>query len=180
MDMHAGAKPYARGEKNAIFAFWHGRMLLMAVLRPPGRKMHILTSTHRDGEVIAGIMHRFGFGTVRGSTTREGAPAAREALAALKAGGNLSVTPDGPRGPLMRVKPGLITLARRADVPVIPVAYASTRYRRIRSWDRFLLALPFATVYYAVGAPLFDTTTEILEAELARLTQNVDSKAGVA
>src|SRR5882757_2022582 len=65
MDIEESSKPYMRGDKPCVFAFWHGRMMMMAMIRPPGRKVHVLISSHRDGEMIARTMHRFGFSTVR-------------------------------------------------------------------------------------------------------------------
>src|SRR5579872_5962346 len=180
IDADKAAKPYIRGELPAVFAFWHGRMLLMPMINPPKRKMQVLISTHRDGEMIARTMHRFGFGTPRGSSTRGGVTAAMQAVKALQGGDNVSVTPDGPKGPAMKVQPGLLSIASMANVPVIPVTYSSTRYKRMKTWDRFMIALPFGKVYYRIGAPMVNATAEALESEMVRLTQEVDIKAGVA
>jgi lysophospholipid acyltransferase (LPLAT)-like uncharacterized protein len=149
------------------------------MLHPRSRKMHVLISTHRDGEMIARTMHRFGFNTVRGSTTRGGMTAAMQAVKALLAGDNVAVTPDGPKGPVMKVQPGVVTIAEMAGVPVVPVTYASTRHKRMRTWDRFMVALPFGTIYYRVGAPMMGARAELLEQEMVQLTQEVDEKAGV-
>jgi lysophospholipid acyltransferase (LPLAT)-like uncharacterized protein len=173
------ALPYMRGELPAVFAFWHGRMMLMPMIRPPKRKMHVLISTHRDGEMIARTMHLFGFGTVRGSSTRGGVTAAMNAVKAIAAGDNVSVTPDGPRGPAMQVQPGLLTIAELANVPVIPVTYSSASHKRMKTWDRFMVALPFGAIYYVVGKPISGATKEQLENEMVRLTQEADIKAGV-
>jgi lysophospholipid acyltransferase (LPLAT)-like uncharacterized protein len=179
MDMNAEAETYIRGKLPAIFAFWHGRLLMMPMLTPKSRKMSVLISTHRDGEMIARTMHHFGFKTVRGSTTRGGATAATGAVRALLAGENVGVTPDGPKGPAMKVQPGLLTIAHLSGVSVIPVTFASTRCKRMRSWDRFMLALPFGTLYFKVGAPMPGATSDQLEAEMVRITQEVDKLAGV-
>jgi lysophospholipid acyltransferase (LPLAT)-like uncharacterized protein len=178
MDMDPQTRIYLEGREPAVFAFWHGRMLLIPMICPPRRKIHVLISTHRDGEMIARTMHRFGFGTVRGSSTRGGATAGMQAVKALQAGDSVAVTPDGPKGPVMKVQPGLLTIAEMAGVPVIPVTYASTRCRRMKSWDRFMVALPFGTVYYKVGAPMVGAKQEALEDIMVRMTQEVDSKAG--
>ncbi len=165
MDMDEEAKAYLGGELPAVFAFWHGRMLMI----PPVR----------DGEMIARTMHRFGFGTVRGSSTRGGVTAGMQAIKALLAGDNVAVTPDGPKGPAMKLQPGVLLIAEQSGVPVIPVTYASTRSKRMRTWDRFMVALPFGTIYYKVGAPMMGAGPELLENEMVRLTQEVDSKAGI-
>ena len=164
------------GEKNAIFAFWHGRLLMMAMLCPPKRKMNILISTHGDGEIIARAMHNFGFGTVRGSSTRGGAGAAMRSLTVLEAGENIVITPDGPRGPEMRVQPGIITIAQMTGLPVIFGAFSASRYKHMRSWDRFLLAKPFGCIHYEVSAPMFNVTAESLEVIMRKQIEEVDSK----
>lgn len=172
------AKPYARGELHAVYAFWHGRLLMIPMLNPTNRKMQVLISTHRDGEMIARTMHRFDLGTVRGSTTRGGATAAMQAVKALQAGQNVAVTPDGPKGPLMKLQPGVLTIAQMAGVPVLPVTYSASRFKRMRTWDRFFIALPFGTLYYRVGAPMMDATAEQLENEMVRQVEELDIKAG--
>jgi lysophospholipid acyltransferase (LPLAT)-like uncharacterized protein len=179
MDMHENAVAYLNSARPAVFAFWHGRMLLIPMIYPSRRKVHVLISTHRDGEMIARIMQQFGFGTVRGSSTRGGATAAMQAVKALMAGDNVAVTPDGPKGPVMKVQPGVLIIAEMSGVPVIPVTYAATRYKRMRTWDRFIVALPFSTIYYSVGAPMMGAKPDLLENEMVRLTQEVDIKAGI-
>jgi len=176
MEIDNAAQPYMCGELPAVFAFWHGRLLMMPTACPPKRKMQVLISTHRDGEMIARTMHHFGFGTVRGSTTRGGITAAMNAVKALQAGENVSITPDGPRGPAMRVQPGILSIAQLAGVPVIPVTYASTCHKRMHSWDRFMVALPFGSLYYKVGVPLTDASKELLEERMVKLTEEVDAK----
>lgn len=173
------AVPYIRGELPAVFAFWHGRMLLMPMIHPPKRKMQVLISAHRDGEMIARTMHRFGFGTPRGSSTRGGMSAAMMSVKAIQGGDNVSITPDGPKGPYMKAQPGLLSIAQMAGVPVIPVTYSSSLCKRMKTWDHFMVPLPFGKVYYSVGAPMMNATTEQLENEMVRLTQEVDIKAGI-
>jgi lysophospholipid acyltransferase (LPLAT)-like uncharacterized protein len=178
IDMNEDAKAYLAGRQAAVFAFWHGRMLLIPMIAPPKRKMNVLISTHRDGEMIARTMHNFGFGTVRGSTTRGGAAAAMGAVKALMAGDNVAVTPDGPKGPVCKVQPGVLTIAELAGVPVIPLSFNSTRRKRMRTWDGFIVALPFGTIHYAVGAPMMGANPDILEKEMKRITRLVDEKSG--
>lgn len=178
-DVDDAALPYMRGEKNGVFAFWHGRLMEMPMLCPPKRKMNVLISSHRDGEMIARTMHRFGFGTVRGSTSRGAVVAGKGALKVLQDGDNVSITPDGPRGPAMKAQEGAAVIARMAGVPVIPITFSCTRHKRARSWDRFMIALPFGTIYYAVGAPLWEVSSESLEAAMVALTEKVDQRAGL-
>lgn len=149
------AEPYMRGEQNAVFAFWHGRMMLLPCFEPPGRKMRVLISQHRDGKLISNTIGRFGEATVSGSTSRGGQAAVMEMLRALEAGDNISITPDGPRGPLQVAAPGIVTVAKLSGRPVLPVAISAKRHIRFKSWDRFMLALPFSRIAFYAGAPIF-------------------------
>ncbi len=156
-DTHPEAQPYLDGDKPAIFAFWHGRMLLMARFCPPKRRMWVVISTHRDGEWISRAMHNFGLGSLRGSSHRGAHAVLRRALDRLQKGENVSITPDGPRGPREVAQPGAVGLASLAGLPVIPVSFAAGFGWRARSWDRFLVAFPFSILGFAVGEPLFVT-----------------------
>ncbi|HEY3196784.1 MAG TPA: lysophospholipid acyltransferase family protein [Nitrospirales bacterium] len=112
--------------KNIIMAFWHGRQLMIPLsYRGPGVK--ILISAHRDGELIARILRWFGFGTVRGSTTRGGSRALRELVRAGRAGTDLVVTPDGPRGPRRHAQGGVIELAKLTGLPILPITFAASK-----------------------------------------------------
>ena len=176
----------ARGGR-CIFAFWHARLLPL-VYTHRGRGVVVLVSRHRDGEWIARISERLGYGTVRGSSTRGGDQAMRELMAAGRTGKSLAVAPDGPRGPAETLKPGLVLLASNCGLPVVPVASAANRAHVFRSWDRFRVPLPFARVVVAHGTPisvpadLDDLERErwrcVLEQALVSLTREVQARAG--
>src|SRR5215470_9053241 len=105
-----------------IYAFWHENMLLPAYHYGRAR-VHVLISQHADGQLIAEVCRHLGFGTVRGSSRRDGARAVRRMLK-LGRSAHLSITPDGPRGPRRQVQPGLIYLAARTGLPVVPAGFA--------------------------------------------------------
>ncbi len=142
----------AAGER-CIFAAWHARMAPL-VYTHRGRAIGMLVSRHRDGEWIARIIERLGFVTARGSSTRGGEEGLREMLNLAERRHLLGVTPDGPRGPAERVKPGLVYLASRLGWPIVPIASAADRAWVFRSWDRLRLPQPFAHVVVAYGAPV--------------------------
>ena len=154
-----------------ITAFWHGRLMLLShgwQAEPP---IHVIISRHPDGESIARATRRRGVVPVRGSSTRGGASALRASLRLLKEGGYVAITPDGPRGPRMRVQPGVIGLARLSGAPIVPLTFAVSRRKLARSWDRFVIALPFGRGVFAWGSPLYvaaDADADALEE--ARLT----------
>ena len=135
-------------------AFWHGRILVMPLARPRHTKFNMLISAHEDGRVIAGAVSYFGIEWIAGSSSEGGSAALRAMLRRLKAGEGVCITPDGPDGPAMRAKPGIVVAARLAKTAVIPVSYA-TRWRRILgSWDRFHLPLPFSRGIVIYGPPI--------------------------
>ena len=115
-----------RAGQRVIIAFWHARQLMMP-LTYRGTLAHILISQHQDGEIIARIVERFGFKAVRGSSTRGGVEALRELIRLGRAGVDLVVTPDGPRGPAQIAKMGVIQLARASGLPIVPLAFGCSK-----------------------------------------------------
>jgi len=159
-----------------IAAFWHGRIAFSPLLVPPGRQGVAMISDNRDGALIAAIAARFGVQAVRGSSfdrrkrRGKGAAAAyRAAWAALARPGTvLAVTPDGPRGPRMRAQAGVAHLSLAAGAAVLPVAVSARGAIMMRSWDRFLLPLPFAHVVVVYGAPLLPGAGDTAQTGAAR------------
>jgi lysophospholipid acyltransferase (LPLAT)-like uncharacterized protein len=136
-----------------VFSLWHGDMLpLLYSHRHEG--VAVLISEHRDGELIARIVERFGFRTVRGSTSRNAGRALIGLVKALEDGLEIAVTPDGPRGPIHSYAPGAVIAAHRASTSIIPIGVAASRSWRLRSWDRFLIPKPFSRVTIAYGDPV--------------------------
>ena len=119
-------------EKRVILAFWHAQQLMMP-LAIPGLEAHVLISQHRDGELIRRIVARFGLDAVRGSSTRGGAEAFRQLIRLGRSGGNLVLTPDGPKGPRQVVKVGVVQLARATGLPIIPMAFGCSKKNSSRA-----------------------------------------------
>jgi lysophospholipid acyltransferase (LPLAT)-like uncharacterized protein len=156
--------------RQPILALWHGRIL-------PGlhyfrnRGIVVITSRNFDGEWIARILRRFGFGTARGSTSRGGAGALVQLRRDLASGRPVAFTVDGPRGPARAVQPGAVFLAGATGHPIVPYHIESDRHWTLRSWDRTQIPKPFATVALAIGEPLIvpATTAGVLEKERVAL-----------
>jgi len=147
-----GEKRLATGER-CIFALWHSQLLPLTYTHRH-RGVAFLISQHRDGELIARLIHRLGYVTARGSSTRGGGEGTREMISFAERGHLLGITPDGPRGPAEVVKAGLVFLASRTGFPVLPVAAVSAPAWRLRSWDRFMIPRPFARVVAGYGQPI--------------------------
>lgn len=182
-DMHPDAEIFMRGEKNAIFAFWHGRMMLLPAINPP-RKMHVLISEHRDGKLISQVIHHFGQDTVVGSSSKGGTEAVRNIVRLLKKGDNISITPDGPRGPNQQAEMGIVTIAKLSQKPVLPVTFSASKHKRLESWDRFMVAKPFGRIVFCVGAPIMieqaDEAARIaIETSMNKLVEYADTLQSV-
>ncbi|MGE0753602.1 MAG: lysophospholipid acyltransferase family protein [Alphaproteobacteria bacterium] len=143
-------------------------MMLLPAFCPPQRQMHVLISLHRDGKLISQVIGHFGQKTVSGSTSRGGKEAVTGILKLLQAGDNISITPDGPRGPACVAAKGVSAIAKFSGRPVLPVTFHSSRHKRMRSWDQFMLALPFGRIRFLIGKPIH--ITEDADEELARTT----------
>ena len=160
---------------TAIGAVWHNRLLIMPlVLRRFLSHRHgaALISASRDGAYIAELVQRIGFDVVRGSSSRQGATAMLQLGELLASGRDVVIAPDGPRGPVYELGPGIVLLAQKSEAPVFPLHLEYSSCWRVKSWDRFILPRPFSKVRVIFG-PLHrvaaTTTDEEFEAERLRL-----------
>jgi len=139
-----------------IYALWHCHVFFMPLLRLHARRpVAVLLSSHRDARIVGVAARLRGVELVEGSSTRGGVSAYRQLLRRLRSGQSVCITPDGPRGPARQVKAGVLHLARQSGCAVVPVGLALNRLRRLRSWDRSVLPLPFGRAVLALGAPLY-------------------------
>jgi lysophospholipid acyltransferase (LPLAT)-like uncharacterized protein len=162
-------------QQPVIFAIWHNRLLMLPrVFDPsfPTRQSYGLISASRDGDLIARFIERSGYGTIRGSSSRKGVIALRQLVETLGADGNVLVTPDGPRGPVYQVSQGIIFLAQKSRAAIVPIHMEYSSAWRLKSWDRFVVPRPFATLRAIFGAPIHIAPLEgpeQFEAEQVRL-----------
>jgi lysophospholipid acyltransferase (LPLAT)-like uncharacterized protein len=143
-----------RGGHQPIMAFWHGR-ILPAAYYFRRRRIVVITSENFDGEWIAGIIERLGYGTARGSTSRGAVKALVQLKRALAEGNPAGFTLDGPRGPARVAQPGAIWLAKATGNPVVPFHLEASRHWTMGSWDRTQIPKPFSEVSIAMGEPFF-------------------------
>ncbi len=139
--------------RQPIYALWHGR-ILAGTLYLRDRNIVVITSENFDGEWIARIIRRFGYGTARGSTSRGGARALAEMRREMRAGRPAAFTVDGPRGPARVVQPGAVWLASATAQPIVPCHLEASSYWTVKSWDRHQIPRPGAEVAVAIGAPI--------------------------
>src|SRR5437762_1823049 len=162
------------GGHQPIMAFWHGR-ILPATIYFKHRGIVVITSENFDGEWIAGIIERFGYGTARGSTSRGGKKALLQLTRDLAAGKPAGFTLDGPRGPARVAQPGAVWLAKATGNPVLPFHLEADRAWTVNSWDRTQIPKPYATVAIAMGEP-FTVAPEADEGGIEQARLSLESR----
>lgn len=176
-----GALPADGGP--VIYCFWHEQLAMMpwVQFRPP---TVVPVSRSEDGDLTARLFRGLGVEPVRGSSSRGGLAAARSLVRALRAGRDAGITLDGPRGPARVVQPGAAWVARATGRPLLPVAFACSRMRRLGSWDRMILPLPLGRGVFAYGEPLRvghrERDLEPIDRELGRRVDDETARARAA
>ncbi len=154
--------------QQPIFAFWHGR-ILPATLFWRDRGIVVITSQNFDGEWIAGVIERFGYGTARGSSSKGGARALVQLRRDLAAGKPAAFTIDGPRGPARVAQPGAIFLSGATGQPLLPFHIEADRYWTAGRWDASQIPKPYARVAVAIGEPILVPGTDADTVERYRI-----------
>jgi lysophospholipid acyltransferase (LPLAT)-like uncharacterized protein len=181
----SGAHHLRRVEQSGrqpIFAFWHGR-ILAATLYFRDRGIVVITSENFDGEWIARIIRRFGYGTARGSTSRGGARALVQLRRDMASGRPAAFTIDGPRGPARVAQPGAVWLASATGNPIVPFHIEAGRYWTVRSWDRHQVPRPGSDVAIAIGEPIDvpghagEAAIEVVRVDLERALARLEVQA---
>jgi len=174
--------------RKFICACWHSRLLLPSYLYQ-GQNGVLLVSQSKDGEIMARILQRQGHETIRGSSTRGGLRAMSKLIRCLKTGQHPGViTPDGPQGPRFKAQPGVVALAGKTGLPILPIAYSARNMKVFSSWDRFIVPYPFTTCRFGLGNPIYvppdaDKAEQArcldqVEQELCRITFDLDNSFG--
>ena len=160
--------------RQPILCLWHGRILPGTVFLKR-RGIVVITSQNFDGEWIARIIQRFGFGTARGSSSRNATGALRQMVREMRAGHPTAFTVDGPRGPAGIAKAGAVWLAMASGCPLLPFHIEAERFWTLRSWDRTQIPKPFSRVAFVVGEPL-DVPRELDEAGIEVYRRRLETR----
>ena len=173
-------------KKNEAFilCFWHGRLLMMPLSWNKKKKINVLISTHSDGQLLSKTVKHFNIETITGSSSKGGSEAIRNIIKSLKSGISIGMTPDGPRGPRMKVNSAIIKIASLTGHKIVPLSYSVKKKFFLNSWDKFLVALPFGKGCFVWGKPIkikknISTNedlklSKILENNLLKLTKKAD------
>ncbi len=158
---------FQREGQNFILGVWHNSIIYF-IYPLRSLKLTVLASRSRDGRNIGRVAGVFGIDSVGGSTADGALAGIRKMYRLLKDGQNVTIMPDGPRGPRYVLKDGLISLAGRNRVPIVPIAFSGRKIIEFSSWDRMRLPYPFSKVAIYVGNPIW-IDQEKIEEEAVRL-----------
>ena len=164
-----GDQQFANNDSKLIFCGWHGKSLIFAsYFRKRG--YWVIISNSNDGDIQNEVFSRLGYQTIRGSTGRGGVKAALQGVKALKSGGTMAITPDGPRGPSGVVQGGVMLMAQKSGAALVPVGLSAKRAIYVKSWDRYMLPFPFSKARMVFGEPLiFPDGADVAAVEEVRL-----------
>jgi lysophospholipid acyltransferase (LPLAT)-like uncharacterized protein len=160
--------------RQPVMAFWHGRILPAAYFFRR-RGIVVITSENFDGEWIAGIIERLGYGTARGSTSRGARRALLQLTRDMAAGKPAGFTVDGPRGPARVAQAGAVWLSKATGNPVLPFHLEASRHWTLNSWDRTQIPRPFATVALVMGEP-FTVPADADDAAIERARRSLEER----
>ena len=169
--------------KKVIFAIWHGRQFL--IIPSLSRwQVSVMVSTSRDGLLIAKVLKKYDYTIIPGSSHRSPLRALRGSIKSIQEGYNYLIAVDGPTGPIHKIKPGVIYLAKKTNAVIIPVTYSARPAKILNSWDRYVLPKPFAKAVLVFGDPfspshsvdddILKKECHLLETSLKKMTQKAD------
>jgi len=161
-------------KKSYISAFWHGSMMIGWFLNKGGNAS-ALVSQSKDGDVLAATLKKWDYNVVRGSSSTGGSDALTAMVFLIRDGYSLAITPDGPRGPAYKMKPGAVVAAKKSSVPLYLAGIGIKNKFILKSWDHFEVPIPFSKVMVIYSNPIMiaenlnyeETNNKIIECEAA-------------
>jgi lysophospholipid acyltransferase (LPLAT)-like uncharacterized protein len=163
---------YHKTGRPFIVCLWHDRLMLAPRVWKWKKPLHVLASDHGDGRFIAKVVENFSMPAVYGSTGK-GFTAAKKLIQLLRKGEYVAIIPDGPRGPRHKLYPGVIAIAKLAKADILTYSFCVKRYRRLNSWDRFIIVWPFNRGVMVWNKPvLYEDIKDIPDAEAVHLVES--------
>ncbi len=159
--------PKSVPEEPIIAAFWHGDLFFIPFIYFKLREkpdVSVVISEHFDGKIIAKTNSFLKLKSIHGSSTRSGAKVLIAAMKVLKSGGDVGITPDGPKGPRHEVADGIIVMAQKTNSKIVVLSCVPKEYWQLNSWDRFTIPKPFTQVDLYASEPIDITGMERDEA----------------
>ena len=160
--------------RPVIICFWHQRLLMIPGFWHFLRRTSVLLSSHSDGILISKVLTHFNIHSIYGSSTRGGDQAALQIIRQLKKGHVIGITPDGPSGPKQIASIGIAHLAYLAKAIIIPVAYSVEKHKKLKSWDQFMIPMPFSKGRFCAGKEIDATDFKSVDALLEKIQTELD------
>ena len=167
----------AAAGQGCVYVTWHQRLFNLYFLNQDyQRQVTIMISRSKDGDLASGLAHRYGFATVRGSSSRGGSTAMNQLIEEMRKRPSISagMLGDGPKGPTRKLKMGTLKIAQATGAPILPIAYGAKRHKLFASWDRFMLPFPFSPLVVIFGEPIV-VPSQSSDKELEELRLKVES-----
>jgi lysophospholipid acyltransferase (LPLAT)-like uncharacterized protein len=176
---------YLLGDKKVVITTWHRGAIYFLLKYGPLHPM-VLFSSSRDGDLLADFAQKAGVIAARGSSTRGGKEGSRMLIDFLTSGGSVVATvADGPQGPALRAKPGLVRIAQKSGVHLMPLIWSATRvWMFSRAWDRTIIPKPFSRIVISASRPylipksaegkVFESYVKDMERTLNSMTREID------
>lgn len=169
-------------KNNYLYGFWHGSIFLpMVNMTKNGGKIANLVSPSKDGEIIATMLEMYGYELVRGSSNKDNVRSLVKLIKMVKSGYSAGFAVDGPRGPIHKVKQGIIYTAQKTGIEIIPLAGIFKKKWIFNSWDKFQFPKPFTKATYIIGEPIkiekdisIEDGMKLVENKLIELNKKAD------
>ena len=146
-------KQFWNNDKPFILAFWHSQLMMIGFSWKKKQNVNILASSHSDGRFGAIVGKYFNLNNIQTSEKNKSI-SLRSIFKLLNDNNYIGITPDGPRGPKEIVSEGIIKIAKSSKVPIIPIGFWSSKNFKLKSWDSFLITLPFSKCSFVWNKPL--------------------------
>jgi lysophospholipid acyltransferase (LPLAT)-like uncharacterized protein len=140
---------------KAFYLLWHNKIALAMLMKPKKIKTAALISPSNDGKFLSNVIKKFGIETISGSSNKNNLGAIREIMKKYNEGFGIAITPDGPRGPKHKINSSIVKIASKLSAPIYILSYSAKRKITFKSWDNFILPLPFNQIILLTGSPIF-------------------------
>lgn len=167
-------------EKCTIFSYWHGRFLIFPEIMQQYGSFTAVVSSSRDGDILTAILNSYGHRTIRGSSRKHSTNAMRGILKLIDQQTSFAITPDGPKGPCFEINGNITLLAHKYNLPVIAMSYSATRFIKLKTWDQFIIPLPFSKIIVDISDPLYfkeAADNQLLKKHMLSQMQELDQLA---
>lgn len=179
----------AKNKKPILISFWHNRLLMIPFVtkKPkklyPGYNFMTLASKHGDGQFVGKVMEKFGLISILGSS-KDGRKSSRgidiggmkKIFDGLKRGYSLGITPDGPRGPAQKINGEIVNIARVSGAGILAMSYSASRFKKLKTWDKFTIPLPFSTLCFCFDDQAIYVAKNCGEEEMEKIKNLVEER----